>query len=185
VTTLSSDPLDILIRHNTWAMGVLLEHCLALTPEQFHQDFGIGPGSLHDNITHTLATMMRWIDRIEGKPLRPRLDGRKGPDDPSPPLKRSVDELLDVLRDGDREWQEALPRMRPRLGEVLEIGFPGSAEKYRFTVAAAIVHVTNHGMHHRAQCLYMLKRLGVSPLPELDELHWQTLGEPDLSRRPT
>jgi uncharacterized damage-inducible protein DinB len=56
---------------------------------------------------------------------------------------------------------------------------------YRFTIAAAIVHVTNHGMHHRAQCLHMLKRLGVSPLPELDEIYWQTLGEPEMTRRLT
>jgi uncharacterized damage-inducible protein DinB len=45
---------------------------------------------------------------------------------------------------------------------------------YRFTVGAMLVHVTTHGMHHRAQCLNMLRRLGVpgvsDRLPEIDVL---------------
>jgi uncharacterized damage-inducible protein DinB len=40
-----------------------------------------------------------------------------------------------------------------------------------------LVHVTTHGMHHRAQCLNMLRHLavpGVSDrLPEIDVLEWQ------------
>lgn len=175
---LSSDPFDILLRHNTWATRALLEQCRGLTHQQFHQDFGIGPGSLHDNIMHCIAVMGRWIDRIEGRPLRPRIDGRTSGDDSSPVQPRSIDDLLALLDSADREWREVLPRLRPRLGEVLEVTFPGSSQKYRFTVAAAIIHVTNHGMHHRAQCIHMLKRLGVKELPDLDELQWQHLGEP-------
>jgi uncharacterized damage-inducible protein DinB len=42
------------------------------------------------------------------------------------------------------------------------------------------VHVTTHGMHHRAQCLNVLRRLevpGVSDrLPDLDALEWQLKG---------
>jgi uncharacterized damage-inducible protein DinB len=48
---------------------------------------------------------------------------------------------------------------------------------YRFTLGAMLMHVTTHGMHHRAQCLNMLRRLalpGVSDrLPEIDVLDWQ------------
>ena len=48
---------------------------------------------------------------------------------------------------------------------------------HRFTLGAALVHVTTHGMHHRAQCLNMLRHLGVpgvsDRLPEIDPLDWQ------------
>jgi uncharacterized damage-inducible protein DinB len=37
----------------------------------------------------------------------------------------------------------------------------------------AIAHVITHGMHHRAQVLYMLRRLGVEGLPEGDVLSWE------------
>ena len=35
-----------------------------------------------------------------------------------------------------------------------------------------LAHVATHGMHHRAQCLNMLRQLG-APLPEIDLLEWQ------------
>jgi uncharacterized damage-inducible protein DinB len=33
-----------------------------------------------------------------------------------------------------------------------------------------------HGMHHRAQCLNMLRRLGVQPLPPSSVAEWTWLG---------
>ena len=45
-------------------------------------------------------------------------------------------------------------------------------------VAAAIIHVTNHGMHHRAQCMNIFKQLGRPVNADLDELEWQVAGEP-------
>ena len=36
-----------------------------------------------------------------------------------------------------------------------------------------IAHVITHSMHHRAQPLYMLRRLGIEGLPEGDVLSWE------------
>jgi hypothetical protein len=48
---------------------------------------------------------------------------------------------------------------------------------YRFTLGAMLIHVTTHGMHHRAQCLNMLRQLAVpgisDRLPEIDLLQWE------------
>jgi uncharacterized damage-inducible protein DinB len=175
--SLSGDPFHILLGHNAWAFRTLLEHCRKLPPEAFHQDFGIGPGSLHDNITHCLAVMGRWIDRIDGRPLRPRIDGRAGGDDATPVRRRTIDELLAILDAAAREWTEILPRLRAQASEVREVTFPDGGP-FRFSVAAIIIHVTNHGMHHRAQCMNMLKRAGHPINADLDELEWQVAGEP-------
>ena len=175
---LSGDPLNILLDHNTWAFRAVLDACRPLAPEQFHRDFGIGPGSLHDNLTHSLGVMLRWIDRVEGRPLRPRIDGRAGPGDTSPVTRRTVNELHEVLSSAAREWTDLLPSLRTRLADTREITFPGSPTLHRFSIAGAIVHLTNHGVHHRTQCVYMLKQLGAKTLPDLDEITWQTLGEP-------
>jgi uncharacterized damage-inducible protein DinB len=52
-----------------------------------------------------------------------------------------------------------------------------AGKTHRFTLGAALVHVTTHGMHHRAQCLNMLRHLGApgvsDRLPEIDPLDWQ------------
>ena len=37
----------------------------------------------------------------------------------------------------------------------------------------AITHVLTHSMHHRAQLLYLLRRLGMSDLIEGDVLSWE------------
>ncbi len=36
-----------------------------------------------------------------------------------------------------------------------------------------IAHVITHSMHHRAQLLYMLRKLGLEGLPEGDVLSWE------------
>ena len=37
----------------------------------------------------------------------------------------------------------------------------------------AIVHLATHGMHHRDQALFLLRKLGVTDLPEGDALSWE------------
>jgi uncharacterized damage-inducible protein DinB len=41
------------------------------------------------------------------------------------------------------------------------------------TYGAGIAHVITHSMHHRAQVLYMLRRLDVDELPEGDVFSWE------------
>ena len=43
------------------------------------------------------------------------------------------------------------------------------------TRSAALLHVLTHGMHHRAQCLNMLRQLGVSPLPLSAVVEWMLM----------
>lgn len=162
----SSDPYDILLGHNRWATAELLKRCRALSEEEFHRGFDIGPGSLHDTLTHIIGAMRRWSDRIDGGELRPRIEG----------ARRTPEELLGLLDEAAVGFAAMVGRSRLRLAEVREWVF--GAETYRFTVAAAILHVTNHGMHHRAQCMNMFKRLGKPVGADLDELEW-VVGEGD------
>ena len=86
---------------------------------------------------------------------------------------RSVDELIALLNQADADLRAAVALSHARgLGSVIQMQF---AEKtYHFTRAGALVHALTHGTHHRAQCLNMLKRLGVEPLPRLDPIAFGT-----------
>ena len=64
---IASNPLDILLAHDHWATRQILDACAKLTPEQFHRRFEMGPGSLHDTVTHMLAAMRVWADLLAGK----------------------------------------------------------------------------------------------------------------------
>ena len=65
--TPASNPLEILLTHDRWATDQILSACSALTEEQFHRRFDIGPGSLHDTITHIVAAMQVLGDLLAGR----------------------------------------------------------------------------------------------------------------------
>lgn len=173
--TPTSDAYGILLGHNRWATRTLLERCAELSEAQFHEKFDIGPGSLHDTLTHIIGAILRWADRIDGRELKPSIEGRV-PGSGQPMTRRTVPQLTILLEIACVDFAAVVERARPCLAEVRTWTF--GDESYRFNVAAAIIHVTNHGMHHRAQCMNMLKRLGKPVNADLDELEWQVAGEP-------
>jgi uncharacterized damage-inducible protein DinB len=154
----TSDPLTILLAHNKWATRNIIEACAKLSHEQFHQRFEMGPGSLHDTVTHLLAAMRVWGDMLAGREQRPRLDG----------TERSTDELLKLLDEISADMA-ASAKAHPVDGLVTRMR---DGKSYAFTRGAVLTHVTTHGMHHRAQCLNMLRHLGVKPLPLSSVAEW-------------
>jgi uncharacterized damage-inducible protein DinB len=88
---------------------------------------------------------------------------RRSPDQ----LRALLEEASQALR--DEAHRRPLPEMvtrRLRDGRTIQL-----------TRGAVITHVTTHGMHHRAQCLNMLRRLGVTPLPPSSVTEWTWSGE--------
>jgi uncharacterized damage-inducible protein DinB len=154
----ASNLLDILLSHDRGATQKLLETCAGLSAEQFHQRFDMGPGSLHDTTTHILGAIRRWGDMLAGREQRPRLEG----------ARRTPAELLSLLEDIASDFA-ATARAHPS-EEIVS----GSRDSKTYTVPRATVlsHVTTHAMHHRAQCLNMLRQLGVTPLPPSDVIQW-------------
>lgn len=161
-----SDPLQILLAHDRWATGQLLSACRALTNEQFHQRFEIGPGSLHDTLTHIVGTIRALSETLSGREPRPRLesDGRQ----------RSLDELQALLAESTAEFSAEASRLP--LSEMVTRTMR-DGRTLTLTRGAVLTHVMTHGMHHRAQCLNMLRRLGVKPLPPSSVAEWTLAGE--------
>jgi uncharacterized damage-inducible protein DinB len=169
MNTLSSDPLDILLGHDDWGTRRVLELCRKLTPEQYRRPFPIGPGEkggLCATITHIIGAKFRWADRIGGRTLRPFLEG----------TDRTPEQLLGLLDAAHADMTAALAEARAKgLAGLIDVQFEGKT--YRFTRGAALTHVLTHGHWHRAQCLNMLRQLGVfagpEKAPELDVVDWQ------------
>jgi uncharacterized damage-inducible protein DinB len=154
----TSNPLDILLAHDRWATHKILGACAGLSEEQFHRRFEIGPGSLHDATTHILGAMRRWADMLAGREQRARLES----------TRRSLAELKGLLDEISSDFA-AHARKYP----VEEI-CTGSRDGRTYTLPRSVVitHVATHGMHHRAQCLNMLRQLGVQPLPPSSVVEW-------------
>ncbi|MBY0312351.1 MAG: hypothetical protein K2W85_09800 [Phycisphaerales bacterium] len=192
----ADDAMAILLAHNRWGNRVVLERCRGLNHEQFHRKFAIGlgdRGGLHLTLTHIISAAGRWADRIRGvMPLRAALEPMMfaPPPGATPPdaRDRSVEELLELNERYCDDLDDAALVSRLRgMHSTIALKFPqpdGSFKEYTFTRAAALTHVLTHGHWHRAQCLNMLRHLGVQgisdALPALDVMDWQGEGEPGL-----
>lgn len=159
------DILDRLLGHDGWTTRQLLIRCHELTDEQLDREFDIGHRSLRRTLLHMIRNMEVWTDLMSGQPVRF--------DQGSEPTGRSVDGLLKrletvsvelatmatrIVRDGrlDQLWVDYLDN-------------PPTQKSY----GGAITHVITHSMHHRAQVLYLLRRLGLKELIEGDVLSWE------------
>lgn len=174
------DPLAISLEHNAWATREVLRACEKLTDDAWHRRFDIGPGSLHDTITHIVGAMFRWTDRIDGPPrvVRPSIEDGS---------RRTPVELRALLDLAAADLAATAARAQARgLSTALDVTLGGTP--YRFTLGAMLMHVATHGMHHRAQCLNMLRHLAVpgvsDALPEIDLLEWEATRGAQVTQNP-
>jgi uncharacterized damage-inducible protein DinB len=156
----TSNPLDIQLEHDQWATTQILRACEGLSNDQFARKFEIGPGSLQATLTHMIAAKKTWTDTLMGRPPTPRIDQTGAVYSPAQLVElhqQSGDEFMAVAR------KHALDEIVKRTRE---------GKEFSFTRGVVITHVTTHGMHHRAQCLNMLRHLGVKPLPMSSVAEW-------------
>ncbi len=153
-----TDPAAVLLAHDRWANTRLYETCKQLTSEQFNQSFNMGTGSLHNNLIHNLGAMQGWTDVLNETPNRPRLEENQ----------HTLNQIID-LHDPISAAFEQAALARP-FDTIIHRDRGG--QTYTFTVGGILTHVTTHSMHHRAQCLNMLRQLGVKDLPMSSVMEW-------------
>ena len=170
----SSDPLEILLKFDAWANATLLDICITLREDQLHERFSIGPGCVHDTMTHIIGARLRWADRIREITVRPSIEVAPGGALGKDPMVRRTPAQLKQLH------QQSTVDLAHAAAESVNRGLSGAlivklgSRKVELTRGAALVHITTHGVHHRAQVVNMLRRLGLSgaALPELSAVEW-------------
>lgn len=159
------DLLDRLLAHDAWTTRQLLLRCRELTDEQLDQPIDIGHRTVRATLLHIIRNVEVWADLMSGRPVRP------GPGDAGD--GRTVQGML-ARSDCAAADLAAVARSVARRGGwddrwVDHLDQPPREKTY----GGGIAHVITHSMHHRAQLLYMLRRLGVVGLPEGDVLSWE------------
>ena len=166
-----SDPVTILLDASVWATGLIIEHCTPLSHEKFHQSFEMGPGSLHNTITHSVGAIRSWTDSLRGGERRAWL-GDEGPFTP--------DQLSDLLTSCESEFRA--DALSGPLDEPITISRKDGGV-LTLNRAAIITHVGTHTMYHVAQCQNMLRHVGVDPLPASSVVQWAiTVDDPGAMR---
>lgn len=164
-----SEPVDILLIHDRWATRQILDACGTIDNDAFHRTFEMGVGSLHDTMVHVLGATRGWTDMLNGKMLpgqqpRPRLESEGD---------RSPAELITLHEIVTNEFEQAV-----RAGSLDDtITGERGGTSYSFKRGAILTHVTTHAMHHRAQCLNMLRQIGLEPLPPSSVMEWTLIAD--------
>ena len=162
----ASDPATILLAHDRWATRAIIDRCRALSDEQFHWAFEMGVGSLHDTLAHMLGALQGWGHLLAGREPRAWLE-TEGP--------FSCDRLAALLDELSDDFAAHAP---PAMDPAEVVSGERGGKTWSFTRGAVLTHVTTHGMHHRAQCVNMLRQLGDEGPWKVSVVEWVLSGEP-------
>jgi len=154
------DLLDRLLKHDAWTSQQLLLLCQNLSNEEFDREFDIGHRTVRATFLHMIRNVEVWTDLMRGQAVR--APGGHSVSAMIERLDRASGDLAALARAvADRgDWD----------GRFVDCLDDPPIEK---TFGGSIAHVITHNMHHRAQLLYLLRRLGVTGLPEGDVLSWE------------
>jgi uncharacterized damage-inducible protein DinB len=134
--------------HNDWATRKLLDEAATLPDAELDRPFDLfrtGFATLRTTLAHVVQVESRWLDRWEGHP------DAAAPPDPRLPVA-SIRERFEATAGARSAFLRDLPRdagaRRVKCGDgTLPLG-------------DTILHAADHGVHHRAQAIAMLRGLG-------------------------
>ncbi len=144
------------------ARGHLFGWVRALTDEQYRSEHPIGLGSLARTLHHVRAAEWHYMERIRGQ---------------TGPIQGFAREHDPEITDGqplpfaglEAGWLEQSERTRADLAAVEDWRTPrayrtawdGRTYAYRASAGDIFAQLALHEVHHRAQAMHMLRRLGV------------------------
>ncbi|MBM3739644.1 MAG: DUF664 domain-containing protein [Acidobacteria bacterium] len=151
---------DVILTHlnyTAWASTRLVEAAAALSEEELTRDFGTADKSVLGTLVHVLAADRIWHSRVIGAPRTTFID----PEDYS--LKVLQTEWPVV----HEKWAGYAAGITPEsAAQVIEFkdlrGNP-----HRQPLWQILLHMVNHGTHHRGQAVGFLRTMGHKP-PALD-----------------
>ncbi len=143
-----------------WARDKLMTVASGLADEQLDRKFEMGEGSLRATLNHLWSSERMWLDRWKRHPQ-----------------PRSRKDAAGVTMSGLwQEFRETAAERTKFLAGMGDADLPHlltytnvRGETYTFPFGGMMLHVSNHGSHHRAQAVNMIRRVGAAlPRPGLD-----------------
>lgn len=159
------DIIDRLLAHDTWTTRHLLLACQPLPDTALDQEFDIDHRSLRQTFVHIIRNMEVWTDLLCERPVQS-------------PQGNTLPELLARLDRVSQDFAELARRIvREQRADDHFLDVLDQPPR-RKTFGGAIGHVLTHSMHHRAQVMFLMEKVGLQQHLEGDLLSWETsLGE--------
>ena len=156
--TISADTLRGHLDYTAWASGLLLDSARQLSPQELNRDFGTGDKSVLGTLVHIFAGDRIWLERIQGIK-------REALVDPGDHDFAVLQQAWPRVQQGWKDWAAALTDAQA----LEDVSFYRSAtgSMFRMPVWQIVMHVVNHGTHHRGAVSGFLRAMGKTP-PKLD-----------------
>ncbi|HND47837.1 MAG TPA: DinB family protein [Anaerolineales bacterium] len=156
------DILDRLIAHDTWTTQQLLKACETLSDDLLDKEFDMDHRSLRETFLHMIENLETWTDLIHERPVQEKQGN-------------SIPELRQRLVNASREFTN-LARQIGRENRFDDSFWDVLDNPPRLkTFGGAIGHVLTHNMHHRAQIMYLMEKVGLQDHIEGDLLSWESV----------
>jgi len=137
--------------------GRVLDAARTLSPERYTQRFDIGPGDLATTFTHMLISEWYYVERLLERPV-PDYEHWEIKDESPLPFGeleskwRTQSEATRAAIEGERDWGRSITyRVKDDDGRLVEA---------TCNAMDMFTQLALHEVHHRAQALNMLRRLG-------------------------
>jgi uncharacterized damage-inducible protein DinB len=161
------EQLLTLADYHVWAFRVLDEALLPIADADYAADAGLFFGSIHATLNHLLLGDRVWFGRVTGEPYEVA-----GLDVELEAERTALSRALDVQARRWRPWLEGLDDAT-LAADLHYTNLSGTA--FRNPLAMIVLHVFNHGTHHRGQISAAVTRAGHAA-PEMDLIWYLRAG---------
>lgn len=155
------DILDRLLAHDSWTTRQLLLACKPLPDELLDKAFDIDQQTLRKTFVHIIENMELWTDLLCERPVQNRTGD-------------SISELLERLSTVSRDFAKVARQVaREQRYDDCFLDTLDNPPRLK-TFGGAIGHVITHSMHHRAQIMFLMEKVGLKEHVEGDLLSWES-----------
>ncbi len=150
------DTIHLMYGYERWVNGRLMETVEEIPEGRLKERFGASFDSIFGTVAHILGAQINWLKRWNGEsPTR-----NIGADDFA-----SLAELKERWSEHNADLDRFIAELTP---ERLNAGLTyrnTAGQQYTLPLGQLMLHVVNHGTHHRSELADMLTRAGHPPKP--------------------
>ena len=151
--------LHLLAAYHAWTFEILYAALRPLDESRYRADVGLFFGSIHRTLNHLLVADRVWLGRVLGAPL-----AVSGLDAELETKRGRLEHALYVASGRWAEWIDA--QSEARLAGTLTYSNM-SGMQFEQPLSTLLLHVFNHGTHHRGQISAAITACGLQA-PEMD-----------------
>ena len=153
--SISAQALREHLKYHAWATARLLDAAAQLSPEELRHDFHIATDNVVGTLVHIFAADRVWIGRLKQTP-------------PAQFVSESDHDfaaLLEKWQAVSAAWQEWAAELTDQSAQEIFTYRDLKGNSWSQPVWQIVLHVVNHGTHHRGQVSGFIRSLGHTPPP--------------------